>query len=71
MSTTAGGRMTRDDFRLRPNMTLTIEPMIVMGKRNVVILSDGWTIATEDQMPVAHVRHTIAVTDFGVEVLTP
>jgi len=60
----------RGDFKLRPGMTLAVEPMVVMGKRDVELLSDGWTVVTEDRMPAAHFEHTIAVTDAGVDVLT-
>lgn len=60
----------RGDFRLRPGMTLAVEPMVVMGKRNVSMLDDGWTVVTEDHMPAAHFEHTIAVTETGADVLT-
>lgn len=60
----------RKDFRLRPGMTLTIEAMITLGRRNVVLLEDRWTVVTEDHSPAAHARHVIAVTDDGAEVLS-
>ena len=60
----------RGDFKLRPGMTLAVEPMVVMGRRDVELLSDGWTVVTEDRMPAAHFEHTVAVTDTGVDVLT-
>lgn len=60
----------RGDFGLRTGMTLAIEPMVVMGKREVDMLPDGWTVITHDRLPAAHFEHTIAVTDVGVEVLT-
>lgn len=60
----------RADFTLRRGMTLAVEPMVVMGKRDVDMLSDGWTIVTQDRRPAAHFEHTVAVTDTGVDILT-
>jgi methionyl aminopeptidase len=60
----------RGDFKLRPGMTLAVEPMVVMGHREVLQLEDNWTIITADRMPAAHFEHTIAVTENGVDVLT-
>ena len=55
---------------LVPGMTFTIEPMINAGKRDVKLLSDGWTVVTKDHLPSAQWEHTVLVTDSGVEVLT-
>lgn len=60
----------RGDFKLRPGMTLAVEPMVVMGKRQVLMLEDGWTVVTKDGMPAAHFEHTVAVTEVGADVLT-
>jgi methionyl aminopeptidase len=60
----------RGDFKLRPGMTLAVEPMVVAGRRDVDLLPDKWTVVTEDGQPAAHFEHTIAVTDVGVDVLT-
>jgi methionyl aminopeptidase len=60
----------RGDFKLRPGMTLAVEPMVVMGRRDVVLLDDQWTVVTEDKMPAAHFEHTVAVTETGVDILT-
>ncbi|MGB9661578.1 MAG: type I methionyl aminopeptidase [Moorellaceae bacterium] len=56
--------------RLRPGMTLAIEPMVNAGTYKVVTLSDGWTVVTLDGRPSAHFEHTVAVTENGPEVLT-
>jgi methionyl aminopeptidase len=64
------GEQLRGDFKLKPGMTLAVEPMVVMGRRDVTLLSDQWTVVTEDSLPAAHFEHTIAVTDTGVDVLT-
>ncbi len=60
----------RGDFELKPGTTIAVEPMVVMGKRAVRMLDDGWTIVTKDSSFAAHFEHTLAVTDSGVEVLT-
>jgi methionyl aminopeptidase len=60
----------RGDFKLRPGMTLAVEPMVVMGRRDVDLLSDNWTVVTKDGLPAAHFEHTVAVTENGVDVLT-
>src|SRR5439155_17598949 len=49
--------------RLRPGMTLAIEPMINMGTASVRLLDDGWTVCTADGMPSAHFEHTVLITE--------
>jgi len=56
--------------RLRPGMTLTLEPMVTIGEPGIEVLEDGWTAVTVDGSPSAQFEHTIAVTEDGVEVLT-
>ena len=56
--------------KLRPGMTLAIEPMVCLGSRFVNTEADGWTITTRDGKPAAHYEHTILVTDGDPEVLT-
>jgi len=55
---------------LEPGMTFTIEPMINVGKREVKVLPDDWTVVTRDRSLSAQWEHTLLVTDDGVEVLT-
>lgn len=57
-------------LELQEGMTFTIEPMINLGKRFVKLLSDQWTVITEDRKLSAQFEHTIAVTHDGYEVLT-
>ena len=64
------GEQRRGDFELRPGMTLAVEPMVVMGRRDVVMKEDQWTVVTEDGKPAAHFEHTVAVTSTGADVLT-
>ena len=60
----------RGDFKLRPGMTIAVEPMVVAGTREVGVLKDQWTVVTEDGLPSSHYEHTVAVTDVGVDILT-
>lgn len=55
---------------LVPNMIFTIEPMVNIGKRNVKVLSDNWTVVTKDRKLSAQWEHTILVTESGSEILT-
>ena len=59
-----------DGPKLKPGMTLAIEPMINAGTFEVEILSDGWTVVTADGAPSAHFEHTVLVTDGEPEILT-
>ncbi len=58
-------------LRLRPGMTLAIEPMIALGGPQIAERDDGWTIASRDGTLTAHFEHTIAImSDGGPEILT-
>lgn len=56
--------------RLRPGMTLAIEPMVNQGTYEVDILEDGWTVLTRDRRLSAHYENTIAITDGDPIILT-
>ena len=51
-------------------MTFTIEPMINVGKHKTKMLSDGWTVVTQDHSLSAQWEHTILVTSDSFEILT-
>lgn len=55
---------------LQPGMVFTIEPMINVGKREVKVLPDEWTVVTKDHKLTAQWEHTIVVTDSGYEIVT-
>jgi methionyl aminopeptidase len=55
---------------LVPGMVFTIEPMINLGRRETVLLQDGWTVVTADRKPSAQFEHTLVVTKAGYELLT-
>ena len=56
--------------RLRPGMALAVEPMVMTGGEETVLLDDGWTVITADGSWAAHFEHTVAVTSDGPWVLT-
>jgi methionyl aminopeptidase len=56
--------------RLEENMVICIEPMINMGKKEVVQAKDGWTIRTHDGLPSAHYEHMVIVKNDYPEVLS-
>ncbi|MGN0424415.1 MAG: type I methionyl aminopeptidase [Acetatifactor sp.] len=57
--------------RLRPGMTLAVEPMVNMGRADVEWLDDDWTVVTEDGSLSAHYENTILITEDGEpEILT-
>ena len=56
--------------RLRPGMALAVEPMVMTGGEETVLLDDGWTVVTADGSWAAHFEHTVAVTSDGPWVLT-
>jgi methionyl aminopeptidase len=56
--------------KLRPGMTLAVEPMVNLGRHEVEILPDRWTVVTKDGLPSAHFEHTVLVTNGEPEVLT-
>ena len=55
---------------LRTGMVIAIEPMINMGRRNIVIENDGWTVRTADRKPSAHFEHTVVVREGKAEILS-
>lgn len=60
-----------DGVRLVPGMVFTIEPMINLGNKELLILDDGWTAVTKDGSLSAQFEQTVLVTEEGVESLTP
>jgi methionyl aminopeptidase len=56
--------------RLKEGMTITIEPMINIGKYHSKVDADGWTARTVDGSLSAQYEHTIAITAEGPIILT-
>lgn len=57
-------------IKLSEGMVLAIEPMINLGKKNIVQEADGWTIRTADNKASAHFEHTVLVRKGEAEILT-
>jgi methionyl aminopeptidase len=57
-------------IELRPGMVLAIEPMVNEGSYHVKVLSDGWTVITEDGKLSAHFEHSVAITEHGPDILS-
>jgi methionyl aminopeptidase len=55
---------------LKKGMIFAIEPMVNEGDYRVRVLSDGWTVVTEDGMLSAHFEHSVAITDNGPVILS-
>ncbi len=63
--------MRREDFLLKPGMTIAVEPMVTMGSPDVRYAdASGWPVVTKDGRWAAHFEHTVAVTLTGADVLT-
>lgn len=60
----------RRGIKLRPGMTLAIEPMINLGRADVEFLDDDWTVVAADGLPSAHYENTILITEGEPEILT-
>jgi methionyl aminopeptidase len=56
--------------RLKKGMVLAIEPMVNVGRYDVVIRENGWTAVTMDGSLSAHFEHTVAVNENGAEILS-
>ncbi|OCH79352.1 type I methionyl aminopeptidase [Gordonia sp. JH63] len=57
-------------MKLRPGLTLALEPWFTLGSERIKFDADGWTIRSFDGSRGAHSEHTIAVTDGEALVLT-
>lgn len=56
--------------KMRPGMTLAIEPMLNLGGKDTAVLDDDWTVVTADGSWSAHFEHTVLITDGEAEILT-
>lgn len=63
-------KQLRRGIKLRPGMTLAVEPMINMGTADVLWMDDDWTVVTEDMALSAHYENTIVITEGEPEILT-
>ena len=56
--------------RLESNLVICIEPMINMGTKHTRVMSDGWTVRTDDGKPSAHFEYAVAVREGKADLLT-
>ena len=56
--------------KLKEGVVIAIEPMINLGKRNVVNDSDGWTVRTQDGKPSAHYEHNVLIKKDKADILS-
>lgn len=57
-------------MKLRPGLTLALEPWLAQGTDKIVYDPDGWTIRSADGSRTAHSEHTIAITEGEPLILT-
>ena len=57
-------------IRLKPGMTLAIEPMINLGTKEVEWMDDDWAVVTADGSLSAHYENTILITEGEPEIFT-
>jgi methionyl aminopeptidase len=57
-------------LRLRPGMTLALEPWLARTTDRIIYDPDGWTIRSADGSRTAHTENTIAITADGPVILT-
>jgi methionyl aminopeptidase len=57
-------------LKLQEGLTIAIEPMVNMGRKEVRTLKDGWTVITSDKSVSAHFEHTVAVKKGAADILS-
>lgn len=55
---------------LKEGMVLALEPMFMLGREDIRVMPDGYTVISEDGSISAHFEHTVVVTSKGAEILT-
>ncbi|MCK5494017.1 MAG: M24 family metallopeptidase, partial [Candidatus Omnitrophica bacterium] len=56
--------------RLTEGMAIAIEPMVFMGKSDIEITDDGWTVKSKDNSLTAHFEHTVLITKNKPVIIT-
>ena len=56
--------------RLKEGMVIAVEPMLTLGRPDIFIHDNDWTIDTQDGSLSAHFEHTVVVTKDGYQILT-
>lgn len=56
--------------KLQTGMVLCIEPMINLGKKQIYMERDGWTVRTSDRKPSAHFELAVAIRKGEADILS-
>ena len=51
-------------------MVIAVEPMLTLGRPDIFVHDNNWTIDTQDGSLSAHFEHTVVVTKDGYQILT-
>jgi len=57
-------------LKIKNGLVIAIEPMINLGKKEILQEKDGWTIKTRDNLPSAHFEHSVAIRKDGPDILS-
>lgn len=57
-------------LKLQEGLVIAIEPMINLGKKDVYVADDDWTILTQDGKASAHFEHSIAIKKNRADILS-
>jgi methionyl aminopeptidase len=57
-------------YKIRPGLTVAIEPWFMAGTDKIYQDDDGWTLRSLDGSRGAHSEHSVAITANGTEILT-
>ena len=57
-------------IKLVKGLVIAIEPMINLGKKDIVQANDGWTVKAKDGLPSAHFEHTVAIDKGNADILS-
>lgn len=55
---------------LKDGLCIAIEPMITMGKANIYLSGDRWSVYTRDHQPAAHYEHSLCVRKGKADILS-
>ncbi len=58
------------DIELPVGTVIAIEPMVNLGRSEVQMKKDGWTVVTKDKSLSVHWEHSVAITENGCSVLS-
>lgn len=57
-------------MKMLDGLVIAIEPMVNLGKRDVMTAKDGWTVSARDRQPSAHYEHTVVTRKQKADILS-